>query len=521
MTLSSLRRLAAAAILPAALSGQQAAADVLAVRPVAVQRQTAPPGGRYVLFGDISVDPARRVTFTASLSTGRVGVFRTRFGEIEALVMSGDDAPPDAGNAFLAPLEAASNTRGDLAFVAGLAFPPRDGLFLLRDGVLSTLALQGQPAPTGTGLLIDGFDQLSLLDNGEVYVVALLRSSLDGSEAGRAVLRHSAAAGLEPALAPGERYGGLRLVESVLQYDINPSGEIAALVTLGEAGFLQDEPAVEIVLKSAGVIRTLTGVNLQIGSGVDLVRSFAATFDQVVVDEAGTAGFFASTNLFPLGGYYANSTGRLFENARLISQGDPSPFSPGDRLTAFGAFGRSGTGMLAFHALSQIHPGGGIAVVRGGESFTAARRGDLRPDGMDVWQGFLRVVMNEQGAFAFTDFQGLANVGVFIGRFVPPSQVTLEALAALLAGAEIDRSLAGSFRARLRSLERAIASADRTRALRVIEMWRSDLAGRAGRSLGVELAERIDALLDDLLLALDAELPAGDEGPPVPPDRSR
>ena len=52
-----------------------AAADTLAVVPVALQGESAPEGGRYILFGDVQIDSLRRTTQidleTASAEVGR------------------------------------------------------------------------------------------------------------------------------------------------------------------------------------------------------------------------------------------------------------------------------------------------------------------------------------------------------------------------------------------------------------------------------------------------------------------
>src|SRR5437867_8867896 len=109
-------RLASFIITIAALAPAWVRGDTLVVTPIAVSRQTAPVGGRYILFGSIGIDNLRRVTFTASLSRGKVGIFRASRGMVTPLVLTGDAAPSDAGNAFNTLLEAASNARGDLAF---------------------------------------------------------------------------------------------------------------------------------------------------------------------------------------------------------------------------------------------------------------------------------------------------------------------------------------------------------------------------------------------------------------------
>src|SRR5262245_41006130 len=50
-------------------------ADTLVVTPVALDQQLAPGGGRYILIGDMWIDSLRRVVFTASTSSGKMGLY--------------------------------------------------------------------------------------------------------------------------------------------------------------------------------------------------------------------------------------------------------------------------------------------------------------------------------------------------------------------------------------------------------------------------------------------------------------
>src|SRR5688572_16421905 len=233
------------------------------VTPIAVAGETSPAGGRYILFGDIDVDPARRVTFTASMTTGRVGLFRTRLGVLQTILQSGDPAPPDAGNRFFIPLGVSGNTAGDLAFTCILAFPDRLGLFLMRGTEVTTLALQGTPAPFGSGLRLAWFDQIRLLESGEVYVLASVVDQ-QGNDAGTAVLAHDGSS-LRTVIAPGDRYGFTRKVNSVLQYDVNESGVVAALAQIGDIEFLN--PLTEIILWDGGGLRTLASSDVSFSGG--------------------------------------------------------------------------------------------------------------------------------------------------------------------------------------------------------------------------------------------------------------
>jgi hypothetical protein len=484
-----------------------AAADTLVVSPVAVQGEVAPEGGRYLLFGEIDVDPIRRVAFTASLSGGQVGIFRTSFGVLEPIVLSGDPAPPDAGNRFAVPLGVAGNSRGDLAFISTLAFPDRVGLFLRRDGVIHTLALEGTPAPGSGDRRLGGFTRVRMLDSGEVLAIADLFDA-GGAFAGRVLLAHDGDL-LRTVIAPGDRYGGTRAVASVLLYDINESGDVAALIEVADAEFLQAGPLTEIVLLSAGRMRTLASVNLSFSGGIDTVRNFAVSEDQVSVDPAGAASFFAATNDFVEGGFALNASGQLFDNGWLVRQRDPSPLSPTDTYRGFAAFGRSAGGLLAFHAFTGAAPGGVVAVrpPSGGGDLVAAQAGMPRPGG-GFWSGFRRLEMNDRGAFVFVDFQGLIQAGVFLGRLLPPPADILADIAALLEDPSLSSSAERSLSAALRRIERTLAQGNLDRTLQAVAAMRRDVAMHAGRSIPLPLAEAIDTLLADLEQALRAQAAA-------------
>src|SRR5262249_22976093 len=151
-------------------------------------------------------------------------------GVVTPLALTGDPAPSDAGNRFSVFEEAASDSRGDVAFIATVFFPPREGVFLMRDGVITTLALQGAPAPTRLGEFLDSFGQIRILDSGDVYFSAALADApTSGSPARQAIVRASAA-GLEGLIAPGDVYMGERQVFETLHFHVNESGEVAALV---------------------------------------------------------------------------------------------------------------------------------------------------------------------------------------------------------------------------------------------------------------------------------------------------
>jgi len=486
-----------------------AGADTFVLTPVAVQRQEAPVGGRYILFGDLSIDSLRRVTFSASLSRGQNGIFRTRRGGLETLVLSGDPAPPDAGNRFAALFEVSSNAPGDLAFTANTFFPQRVALFLMTDGMVRTVARAGDPSPTATGDIFTGFDQIRLLDTGDLYFSAGILEA--GGGASSAIFRvHDGL--IESVVAPGDRFMGTRAIDRTSQYDVTPSGRLTLQAAVVDSGFLDDGGAVGEVLEYVdGRLRTLASVGLSVSGGIDLIRNFAVTFDQVRADDAGRSYFYAGTNDFPLGVYLLNETGRLYDNHRLLSQGDPVPASPADRLAALGAFDVNAAGTLVAHALTDQHPDGTLLVRRAGEDRLVAAAGEPRPDGTGSWHGFQRIELGEDhdDSFVFTDFEAIAQVGVFLGRFVPPAGIAIERLERALEQA----GLPGLFR----PIGDAFARGHTAVAVRLAEALLVELDRRAGRSISLETADRIGLELDDVIFALGGPSLHGPGGPPAVP----
>ncbi len=477
--------------------------------PIAVQGHDAPAGGRYVLFGDSAIDSLRRVTFSASLSRGQNGIFRTRRGGFETLVLSGDPAPADAGNRFAGLFEVCSNARDDLAFVANTFFPARGALFMMTDGVVRTIVRAGDPSPTGKGDIITGFNQLRLLDSGDLYFSVFLLDT-EGLERS-AVLRYRDGS-IVPMVAPGDRYMGTRAIYRTYQYDVTPGGEITVEASVTNSDLHATAgPVGEIVQLAAGRLHSLASVGLSVSGGIDLFRNFAVTFDQVHTDEAGRAGFYAGTNDHPDGAYLTNESGRLYDNVILLAQGDPAPASPTDRLDSLGAFDMNTAGTTVFYAATIEHPAGALFVLRAGHERKIAAAGEPRPDGADVWRGFLRIDLGEDpdDSFVFTDFAAIAQVGVYLGRFVPPADVALARLEAALAMAGLP--------ALARPLSLALGRGQDRLALTLAQALVVQVDARAGRSLDSMSADRISLELEDLIAAL-----GGPSGPgPVPAPRSR
>ncbi len=388
------------------------------VTPIAVSGQASPIGGSYILFGDVSIDGLGGVTFTASLTNGKVVVFRrSSCGVLEPLVTRGDPAPLDFGGTFNILFEASSNSAGDLAFLADNQQTGLRGVFRREGGVITTVAREFDPAPIPSGGFFTGFDQVYLLGSGEIYFGGSVQTS--AGEPSRAVIK-STTSGLEPVVAPGDRFGGIKEVAEALQFEVNQSGDVAVLaIVTDSASLTEDQFASEILLFSGGVLQSLALENGPAEGPTEIFLHFAETFDQVNIEDAGVVAFFASTNDAALGAYFVNQTGEILANTKILKQGDPTPLSASDTFRSLRGFGLNMFDTLVFHATTDQSPAGGLFARRGGDLVSVAQVGEPRPDGLDVWNGFLRVEVNNQDDFVFTDFQGLVQSGVFLGEFVP------------------------------------------------------------------------------------------------------
>jgi hypothetical protein len=194
--------------------------------------------------------------------------------------------------------------------------------------------------------------------------------------------------------------------------------------------------------------------------------------------------------------------------------GDPSPLEAGDHLFALGAFGAGPGGLIVFHAITETGPAGGAIFARqGGSTFPVAIAGTARPaSGVDApvqpWSGFQTIEMNNEGAFLFTDFQGLVRLGLFMGRLVPAPGPILDALRArvpTLALAPADTALLLS---RLDSIERFAAVDGGGQALKLAMGVQRAIRSKAGTTIPELAADALDPLLEDLVVALTPPPPA-------------
>lgn len=472
-------------------------AETIRLFRVAIRGQLAVPGASYLLFGDIDIDSLGRVLYTTSFTDGRGAIFREDRGTATPLLFSFDPIPGSAsGDRLWVLLEVSGNASDDVAFIATTFLTQEQHVFLLHDGDLVAIARVGHPAPAPADDTFLSFDQVRLLDDGTVYFSARIA----GPEGERRGVYRYADGELRPAIVPGRRYGGERQVHETLQFDVNETGDLSALVRIigADLPLLDEEPISEIVLESGGVLRTLASSQFTLSGGLESVRHFAITFDQVHIDEAGGASFYASTTQHLQGGVFVNDTGAFLKNASAVADGDIAPTGATDRFRQFGPFDRNANGMLLFTATTDQRPQGGFFVQKDGAIKTIGLVGEEEPGGVGLWTGFLMAEANDHDEFVVTDRDGLIQTGVFRGRVVPDLPDLLEAIKELAAAPGIDASLRTPLRRRVQVLVAASGRPDGRLAAVQAGRLRDWIAAQGDR-LEPAVAVRLDILLDDLL----------------------
>ncbi len=492
---SRLTRALAAATAICLAAGSIEAATIRLFR-VAIQGRLALPRASYLLFGDIDIDSLGRVLYTASLTNGSNGIFREDRGTVTPLAFSLDPAPGPALDRLAIFIEVSGNAVNDVAFIGTTLLTEGQHVFLLRDGALIRIASSGDAAPAPANERFIGFDQIHMLDDGSVYFSA----GIAGHEGERRGIYRHAAGTTHPAIVPGRRYFGVREVYETLQFDVNETGALAVLTRITESVLpLQPGPLVsEMVLESDGVLRTLAAAEFTLAGGIESVRHFAITFDQVHVNDAGGTSFFASTTEHLQGGVFVNPTGDFLDNARAVAHGDSAPTVAGDRFRAFGPFDRNAGGVLIFTATTDLHPGGGFFLQAGGAIETLGLIGEERPGGVGLWTGFLMAEINERDEFVVTDRNGLIQTGVFRGRLVPDVPEILAAIQELVRQPGVDASIRTALRRKVLALVAASRRQDGQGIAGLATRLRDWLGGQ-GHRLDPAVAIRLDILLDDLI----------------------
>ena len=492
-TLSLFSRLLAAAT-AISLTAGAIEADTLRLFPVAVRGRLAFPGASFLLFGDIDIDSLGRVLYTASLTTGRNVIVREDRGTQTPLIFSLDPAPGPSLDLMGVFIEVSGNASDDVAFIGTTHFREGQHLFLLRDGELTLIASTGDAAPAPADTTFLGFDQVHMLDDGSVYFSA----GITGPEGNRRGIYRHAGGTTHPAIVPGRRYFGVREIHETLQFDVNERGSLAVLVRIITADQLVgEEPVSEMVLESDGVLQTLAAAEFTLAGGIESVRNFAVTFDQVHVNDADGTSFYASTTEHVQGGVFFNATGDFLDNARAVADGDSAPTVTGDRFNEFGPFDRNVHEVLVFTATTDAHPRGGFFLQAGGAIETIGLIGEERPGGIGLWTGFLMAEINERDEFVVTDRDGLIQTGVFRGRLVPDVPELLDELRDLANQPGADATIRPALRRRALALLAASRRNDGPAIAAHATRFR-DWLGTQEHRLDPAFAIRLYVLLDDL-----------------------
>lgn len=486
---------ALAAAIAVCLAADSLQAETIRQFRVAIRGRLAVPGASYLIFGDIDIDSLGRVLYTTSLTDGRSAIFSEDRGKVTPLLFSFDEVPDRTPDRFEVFIEVSGNASGDVAFIAATFLGQGQQVFLLRDGVISRIAGTGDSVPDPAGDRFVGFDQVQLLDDGSLYFSA----TIAGAEGERRGIYRTQGGETQAAIVPGRRYFGTRVVQETLQYDVNEQGSIAALTLVIDADALAPgDPLSEMVLESGGVLRTIASSEFTLAGGIEAVRHFAITFDQVHVDGSGAASFFASTTQHLLGGVFVNTSGRFLGNAHAVAQGDPAPTGAGDRFREFGPFDRSAAGTLVFTATTDRRPAGGFFLQKDGAIHTLGLVGAERPGGVGLWTGFLMAEINGHDEFVLTDRDGLIQTGVFRGRIVPDLPDLLATIRGFATAPGLDPATRAALQRRIVLLVTASQRKDPRLMARQASQLRDWLKGQTDR-IEPRLLIRLDILLDDLI----------------------
>jgi len=183
------------------------------VTPRVWEETTAPRTGDGTLrsFGSPVLNASGDLAFAASVSGGSVddGLFRISGGILETLVLEGDVLPGTGGGTadWLTFSRIDMNAAGTVAFVADVVGGSVDrGIFTISGGVISPVALEGDPAPNAGGAVFDFLRRhIAIDDAGEVAY----RADLTGGSASQGLFRSDAAVALIGEPLPGTGGGSI------------------------------------------------------------------------------------------------------------------------------------------------------------------------------------------------------------------------------------------------------------------------------------------------------------------------
>ena len=353
-----------------------------ALRRVVVSGQPTPIGGTFDRFDVIAqpivapVNVNGQVAFYASILRNKAteGIFVASGGGIVKAAAVGDNVPGGGRlSEFAKHPMPALNDSGTVAFGAAITSAHAgEGIFMVKDGTLSAIAMAGRDAPGVIGGTFVDFDAPALNNRDEVVFVATVRHGRETFEA----LYLLSNGRLRKVLAEGDPFlGGGRFSKFGLPA-INNRGVIAFPVTLDHGVVMGG-----IFVTGTRDLKMLAGAGELTPDGQMMVR-FS---ERVAIDDDDDIAFGVQ-----LGFGKASTEGVMTVNTSGLTMiaraGDAAP--GGGRFSGFGPWPSAGpTGRIAFIAAVDDGPGpigiyawqaGGLSrIVMAGEKF--AEGGVLPP----------------------------------------------------------------------------------------------------------------------------------------------
>jgi hypothetical protein len=192
------------------------------------------PATTFSSFGSATINNAGVVAFQANAADGRQGLYVALPGSVPAKIAASLDAGP-SGSTFPAamPTQFAFNDRTEVAFMTPLIGGPGGGVFVGTPGTLISIALNGNPAPTGGNFAIDSASASLHMNNAGDLV---FRTGLTGGSADSGLFLIRKADGVRRTIAlQGQPAPGGGVFQTLYPSLNNVPGENCALAANGEA----------------------------------------------------------------------------------------------------------------------------------------------------------------------------------------------------------------------------------------------------------------------------------------------
>jgi hypothetical protein len=348
------------------------------LRAVVESGATAPGGGRFDRF-DITSQPivapvnARgQVAFFATVrrAPAREGIFLADGEHVTKVAAFGDSVPGGGTLAEFAehPLPSL-NAAGHVAFDAQIAGGrTTEGVFLVREDGLQTIALAGDDAPGMPAGVLVGFDAPVLNDNDELAFIANVRRGRDLLD----VLYFWNGQRLQRLAAEGDRLlraGGV--MDKIGSPALNNGGVIAF-----PAAIFKGPALAGIFVAGARDLRLLVGAGDRVPSGAMILR-FS---DRVAIDDEDGIAFGAYLAQDGVSREAVLRTGPE-GLAEIAVEGTPAP--GGGRYAGFGPWPTAAPGGVAVFIAALDGGPGPLAVFAGtaGDIRRVAAMGETLPQG--------------------------------------------------------------------------------------------------------------------------------------------